>query len=736
MRRAIQVVFVLSLILAWCGSIIAQDEKHSYGISPKRIGIEKGETPYTGTPLHTVTNAYGTNAMITPVPFISIPIPAGTPFTTINAHFIPGWLAGADMGADGTYYGCTFIGSGSSNLVMVDKSTGIPTTIGPITGFSLYPTSLAYNSTDSTWYFGSTDAVTSNLYTLNVSTGVATLVGPITGLEGLIGLAIDCEGNAYGVDIVSDQLYSVNLSTGAGKAIGPMGFDANYAQDCDFDPTDGTLYLASYDNSAGASLRTCDTSTGGTIIIATWPGVEVTGFAIEGSCTPCPVGESTNPSPTNNATNVPISTSQISWTNGSGITQVEVLFGEGAPGNMVSVYSGIPVTSWSITPSLNYFTEYYWKVVSKNDTCQVSGPTWKFVTELSPEVIFFEPFNDMIYWTPIGPLGLTNWSVKPSNFAGGTVPEAKLNWWPSFYGMSKLVTGNITTYCPNELHNLYLSHMCDWDDDPAPFMGIGISYDAGSTFTTIWEFQPVGGNVGPENIWVTFTPTAATFQFVLFCNGYSSNIDYWYIDDIMVEWIIPVELTSFTAIANEYVVELNWITATETNNQGFEIERKAPLSAGGGLPKGETSGEWERIGYVAGFGTTIEQKSYSYTDNSVISGTYYYRLKQIDFDGTYNYSNEIEVEVDFTPYDYTLFQNYPNPFNPITTIKFSVPEVTNVTLTIYNTLGQKVAELVNTKLEAGKYSYQWDASKVATGLYIYELRTDKFVSTKKMLMMK
>jgi flagellar hook assembly protein FlgD len=88
------------------------------------------------------------------------------------------------------------------------------------------------------------------------------------------------------------------------------------------------------------------------------------------------------------------------------------------------------------------------------------------------------------------------------------------------------------------------------------------------------------------------------------------------------------------------------------------------------------------------------------------------------------------------PIEYALEQNYPNPFNPSTVIKFSVPEATNVTLTIYNTLGQKVTELVNTKLEAGNYSYQWDAGNVATGMYIYELRTNKFVSVKKMILLK
>jgi len=94
------------------------------------------------------------------------------------------------------------------------------------------------------------------------------------------------------------------------------------------------------------------------------------------------------------------------------------------------------------------------------------------------------------------------------------------------------------------------------------------------------------------------------------------------------------------------------------------------------------------------------------------------------------------VSGELIPDVYALEQNYPNPFNPTTTIKFSVAEATNVTLTIYNTLGQKVTELVNTKLAAGRYSYQWNAGTVATGMYIYELRTDNFVSVKKMMLLK
>ncbi len=188
---------------------------------------------------------------------------------------------------------------------------------------------------------------------------------------------------------------------------------------------------------------------------------------------------------------------------------------------------------------------------------------------------------------------------------------------------------------------------------------------------------------------------------------------------------IPVELTSFTASYQDNAVNLNWITATETNNKGFEVERK----------KG--ADEYEKIGYVEGSGTTTKPVLYSFADRNVESGKYLYRLKQIDFDGSYKLSGSVEVSVNLRPQDFALYQNYPNPFNPGTIIEFKLPEdVNNVKLSVYNALGEKVVVLVNTGLKAGTYHYQWNAHNVAAGMYFYELKTDKFVSVKKMIHLK
>ncbi|HSL88882.1 MAG TPA: T9SS type A sorting domain-containing protein [Ignavibacteriaceae bacterium] len=186
---------------------------------------------------------------------------------------------------------------------------------------------------------------------------------------------------------------------------------------------------------------------------------------------------------------------------------------------------------------------------------------------------------------------------------------------------------------------------------------------------------------------------------------------------------LPVELTSFAAAVVNGKVNLTWTTASEINNQGFEIERRG-------------NADFEKIGFVPGTGTTTQGQSYSFIDDKVIDGVYSYRLKQVDFDGSFNYSNVIEVDVT-TPLNFDLSQNYPNPFNPATVIEYSIASPVNVTLTVYTILGEQVAVLVNNQFtEAGKYSVNFNASNLASGTYIYRLQAGDFVSTRKMLLTK
>ena len=187
--------------------------------------------------------------------------------------------------------------------------------------------------------------------------------------------------------------------------------------------------------------------------------------------------------------------------------------------------------------------------------------------------------------------------------------------------------------------------------------------------------------------------------------------------------IIPVELTAFTANVSGNSVNLIWNTATELNNSGFEIQRKSANS------------QFEQVGYVAGFGTTTEPRAYSFTDSKINVGNYTYRLKQVDYDGSYEYSNEINVDVN-GPEQYSLDQNYPNPFNPSTLIKYSIAKDGFVNVSIFNLLGEKVATLVNGNAKAGSYEINFNASQLSSGVYFYSIEAGDFKAVRKMMLMK
>jgi hypothetical protein len=197
---------------------------------------------------------------------------------------------------------------------------------------------------------------------------------------------------------------------------------------------------------------------------------------------------------------------------------------------------------------------------------------------------------------------------------------------------------------------------------------------------------------------------------------------------IRLETIVPVEFVSFTYSIQNNNVTLNWITASETNNYGFEVERSEKQGVRGEM--------WEKIGFVSGNGTTTEQQFYSFTDENLSAGKYQYRLKQIDFDGSFEYSNVIEAEIN-TPLKFSLSQNYPNPFNPSTTLSFVIGQRSFVSLKIFNSLGEEVETLVNEFMEAGFHSTLYIInSTLPSGVYYYRLTAGDFVATKKMILLK
>lgn len=225
-------------------------------------------------------------------------------------------------------------------------------------------------------------------------------------------------------------------------------------------------------------------------------------------------------------------------------------------------------------------------------------------------------------------------------------------------------------------------------------------------------------------------------------SGYNINdnkSDFYVAMDLVTEPPLPVELTSFTVTTIDIGAMLVWTTATEVNNYGFEIQRaSAPFNTSSSVE----SKEWETIGFVEGHGNSYSPKDYSYIDSSNLSGDVNYRLKQIDTNGDFEYSDVVTISLSVTSVSsvnnnkYELYQNHPNPFNPSTKISYSLSEHSQVNVTIYNMLGQKVIELVNQQMEVGYHDVSFDGSSLSSGLYLYRLETPNYSKTMKMMLLK
>lgn len=186
---------------------------------------------------------------------------------------------------------------------------------------------------------------------------------------------------------------------------------------------------------------------------------------------------------------------------------------------------------------------------------------------------------------------------------------------------------------------------------------------------------------------------------------------------------LPVELASFTSGVDRNTVALKWTTSSETNNKGFEIERKSGNEA------------WAKAGYVEGSGTSVDPKNYSFSER-LSTGKYSYRLKQTDFNGSFKYyelSGVVEVGI---PAEFALSQNYPNPFNPSTKIDYDIPTDGIVAVILYDMSGREVAKLVNDFRPAGYYTLSFNGANLSSGMYFYRLSSAGFSQTKKMVLVK
>lgn len=471
-------------------------------------------------------------------------------------------------------------------------------------------------------------------------------------------------------------------------------------------------------------------------------------FMVFGSTgAPIGPGPATNPNPSNGATGVALTTN-LQWSNPTGTTNVEVFFGTSA-GNLTSVYSGTAVTSYQPS-ALNYSTTYYWRINTTDGTGTTTGTIWNFTTVQDPNnpLLFLETFEAATYpptgWTTqlLGGSTTLYWTrqTTASGYGVGTASTRYAFYNATAGTIQALVTmtfSPLTTTGRVEFDHAYATYTGNENDQ----LRIDYSTDGGTNWTQVVLLD--GGPSGPLATAPpqsgAFTPTATQWASKMYplpvgtnqirfvgISAFGNNL---WLDNIGVYNFIPVELTSFIASVNDGQVTLDWTTATETNNQGFQVERRSSNST-----------EFEAIGYVSGKGTTLEPQAYRFVDNVTTAGQYFYRLKQVDFDGTFEYSSEIYVDVNVAT-DFSISQNFPNPFNPTTRIDYSLPIDANVTIKVFDILGREVATLLNEAVKAGVHHVTFNASNIPSGVYFYNIEAvgsngQNFSSVKKMTLMK
>ncbi len=287
--------------------------------------------------------------------------------------------------------------------------------------------------------------------------------------------------------------------------------------------------------------------------------------------------------------------------------------------------------------------------------------------------------------------------IVASNVSGALDHVSSVRYWEIFYDTRRLTTmKDITfTYDPandviDDEDSLTLAYRTDYSQDWTEW--IGVVQDQNNN-----TLKAISVNLGDSQ---------------------------WIIASTSSDNPLPVELTSFSGTASGQSVVLRWLTATETDNYGFEVER-----SDGGF-------NWEKIGFVAGHGTRTSPAEYSFLDKHLPAGVYAYRLKQIDTDGGFEYSHDIDVTVGVSRFE--LLQSYPNPFNPSTTIRFNLPVAGKVSLIVYDIAGKEVRQLLDEHLPAGRHNTTWDGRDtfgqiVASGMYFYKISAGRFAAIKKML---
>ncbi len=259
--------------------------------------------------------------------------------------------------------------------------------------------------------------------------------------------------------------------------------------------------------------------------------------------------------------------------------------------------------------------------------------------------------------------------------------------------------------------------------------GSGILVPATYTDVASVQFNTTNPAGNSNLVWNTIDPNATN----LYSDDNATTVSIGTLNSLDTS-PLPIQLSNFVATApSKAAVTLSWTTLSETNNYGFYVQKGA-----------SATGTFARIAgsFIGGAGTTTAKHQYSYTDNAYTATESYYRLEQVDLDGTSHYSDPIQpsgvtgVSDKQLPTVFALDQNYPNPFNPTTIIQFALPKESRVAIVMYNVIGQKVATLVDDVRPAGYYTMSFNGAGYASGMYIYKMTAGKFTSIKKMMLVK
>ena len=405
----------------------------------------------------------------------------------------------------------------------------------------------------------------------------------------------------------------------------------------------------------------------------------------------------------------------------------------------VRIQNGYPstISNSVIITSLSQNTKYFWCIVEYNASGNSLSPMWYFNTQPVPAFLYEYQFDsDLEGWEIFGPLGFNNWHWWNTSSAGSYPGEMVFTWDPVFIGDSYIMSPEIP--CPAGATVMIDFHYYeDWWSDTV-VVGCAITPDNGNTWTSIWELLATG-NVGPDYFYTTIS-APGNFRLGFYYTGDSNNIDFFYVDNISLFTAItisyPPSFLQAQASSTEKKVTLSWNGGSSPNPPitGYRIQRKE------GLPEDDST-------YI-----TIEETNAStfiFHDETVeLDHNYTYRIATLSGPPGYSshYGNEatayvpdvltsVKTESEL-PSDFSLEQNYPNPFNPSTTINFTIPKSSFVTLKLYDVLGNEVMTLVNSQKSAGNYDVTVNASNLPSGIYFYQLQTNSFTQTKKMVLVR